>query len=183
MVLRLMPWALWAALMVFSVSTFADLPAEIPQHFNAAGKVTRSAHTTWFSWLLLPLIAAATQALLTVLTLVLPKRPDLFNFPEKDRFLKLPEAYRAEIIPRMQETMDVLSIVMMLVLCSVQVMIWRSAMGHPTKNSLPFFMAGTLVFLPLALWLTSRVNAATEAADKKWKAATAGTDSRNGNPR
>ncbi len=183
MVLRLLPWALCLALVFFSVATYSSLPAAIPQHLNTAGEVTRTAATTWVSWMLLPLVAVAIQGLMTGLTLLLPKRPDLFNFPEKERFLKLPLEYRGDVIPRMQQTMDALGALTVLVLFGVQVMLWRVALGHSPSNVFPILILCTVVFLPAALVLTARVSSATEEAHKKWSAATAGKDSRTSSPR
>lgn len=180
---RILPWALWAALMVFSVATFHGLPSEIPQHFNSAGAVTDTAPATWFSWLMLPAIAGVVQIFLTWLTLLLPTQPELFNFPEKERFLKIPEAYRGDVIARMQLTLDVIATLTMVVLAGVQVLIWRAALGYSPKYLLPIGLIGTVLFIPLTLVLTSRVNHATEDAERKWKAATAGTDSKTSGPR
>ncbi len=183
MLLRILPWAIVSGLTLFSVATYAGLPAEIPRHLNSAGEATRSVELTWMSWMLLPFIAAATQAFMTWLTLLLPSKPDLFSFAEKERFLKLPREYQGDTIVRMQATMDIIAGFTMLVLFAVQVVLWRTAMGHPSKNTLPFLMVGTIVFLPLALVLTSRVSAAANAAEKKWRAATGETDSRTSGPR
>lgn len=183
MVLRLLPWAMWVAMLVFSVATYSALPAEIPQHMNLAGEVTRTARTTWLSWMVVPIIAGATQALLTGLTLLLPSRPDLFNFSDKERFLKLPPAHRGDVIPRMQQTLDVFGALSMLVMASVQVMMWRAALGHPTKNAVPFLLIGTVIFVPLAVWLTSRVSAAVEESYKRWRATTGGMGSKTSDPR
>jgi uncharacterized membrane protein len=183
MLLRVLPWAIWAGLMVFSVATYGGLPPEIPQRLNDAGEVTRSVGRTWVAWLALPLIAAAVQVLLTSVTLLLPSKPDLFNFPEKERFLQLPHSYRGHVIVRMQETLDAISVLTMLLLCGVQVLLWRVALGHASRNALPVILIGTLVFVPAALLLTSRVNSATEDAERKWKAATGGKDSRTSGPR
>jgi len=128
-------------------------------------------------------VAVLIQALMTGLTFLLPKRPDLFNFPEKERFLKLPPEYRRDVIPLMQQTMDALAALTMLVLLSVQVMLWRVALGHSASNALPLVIISSVVFLPLALLLTSRVNKATEAAHTKWVSATGGMDSRTSSPR
>lgn len=183
MMLRILPWAIWAALVVFSIATYAGLPAEIPRHLNAAGAITGSVERSWMSWMLLPLIAAAVQGFITWLTLLLPSQPELFNFPEKERFLKLPAAYRGDVIARMQETMDVIGALTMLALFAVQIVLWRSALGHASKSTLPLMLVGTVVFIPVALLLTLRVNSATEVAERKWKAATGGTDSRTSGPR
>ena len=175
MVLRLLPWALCVALLLFSAATYSNLPASIPQHLNAAGEVTRSTPTTWLSWMLLPLVAVLVQALMTGLTLVLPKRPDLFNLPEKERLLTLPPEYRSTVIPLMQQTVDALGALTVLVLFGVQVMLWRVALGHAASNALPLLIVTSVVFVPVALVLTSRVHTATEEAHRRWVADTAKT--------
>lgn len=116
------------------------------------------------------------QLCLTWLTALLPRQPELFNFLAKERFLKLPEAFRGEAVQRMQETMDVIGVLAMLIMFAVQVLLWRSALGHTSKNALPLLMIATVAFIPVALVLTSRVNQATEAAERKWRAATAKSD-------
>ena len=183
MVLRLLPWAIWCALVVFSVATYAGLPGDIPQHINAAGETTRSAGKTWFTWLLLPGVAGLTLALLSGLTLAFPKHPDLFSFPEKERLLKIPAEYRGEVIQCMQQTMDVIATLTIAVMAFVQYTLWQLAHGRPMSNALPIILISTVVFLPVALVMTSRVSRATEAAEKKWRAATGGTDSRTSDRR
>jgi uncharacterized membrane protein len=170
-VLRLLPWALWVALVGFSVATFESLPPEIPRHLNSAGAITTSVPRTWWSWMLLPFFALATQWLMFGLSHHLPKNPSLFNFPEKEKFLKLPPAYRGDVIPRMQETMDIIAVFVMLIFCFVQWVMYRAAHGHPTNNVSMFLMVATIAMVPGILVLTTRVNSAVDAADKKWKAA------------
>lgn len=170
-VLRLLPWVLWVALVGFSVATFNSLPAEIPRHLNTAGAITSSVPRTWFSWMLLPIFALATQWLMFGISHHLPKNPALFNFPEKEKFLKLPAAYRGDVIPRMQDTMDAVGVFAMVVFCAVQWVMWRAAHGHATGNFSVFLMVGTIGLVPAILLMTSRVNTAVEIAEKKWRAA------------
>ena len=171
MILRVLPWAMWMALVVFSVMTFDTLPADIPRHMNAAGEITSSVPRTWFSWMLLPMVALAIQSLLFGLTLLLPKNPSLFNFPEKEKFLKLPQSYRGDVISRMQVTLDVAAVFTMSNMAFVQWVMWRTALGHETRHIGVFLIVGTFILLPLMLMLTLRVNAAVEIAERKWKSA------------
>lgn len=88
--LRVVPWAMWGALAIFSVATYSSLPSEIAQHFNAAGEVTSTTPKSLLSWLMVPGIALLTMAGLSWLSSLLERQPGLFNFPEKERFLKIP---------------------------------------------------------------------------------------------
>lgn len=183
MALRILPWALWVAIAVFSVATFGELPAEIPRHLSAAGDVTRSTPTSWWSWMLLPIIAFVTLGLLSGIEAALPKRPDLFNFPEKERLLALPPEYRRDVIREMQMVLSATAVLAMLVFGVVQVVMWRAAHGHPTSFALPLISVSAIAFVPVVLLLTSRVNNATIEADRRFKAASGGKDSRTSGPR
>lgn len=170
-VLRVLPWALGVALVGFSIATYPTLPAELPRHADSAGAITSTVPKSWFSWMLLPGIGLLTQAMMFGLSLLLPKRPDLFNFPEKERFLALPPAYRASVIPRMQETLDGISAFTMVVFCYVQWMMWRTALGHSSRDMTIIIIVGSIALLPAILLMTTRVNNAVDEAVKKWKAA------------
>lgn len=172
MILRLLPWALWLGMVALSVGTFAGLPEEIPRHIVASGKVTRSVPTTLFGWLLLPLIAGATQLLLSWISLwLLPRRPDLFNFPDKPRLMKLPPSYRASVVPQMQLTLDAVAACTMLTMCVVQVMMWRAALGERVEGWTAGLIVGSVLIAPIALILTSKVSDAVTDAERRWKAA------------
>lgn len=181
--LRLLPWALGAVLVVFSVATFPELPAELPRHLNTAGEVTRTATKTWGSWMLLPFIALVTQGLLTGLEFLLPKRPDLFNFPEKDRLLALPPEYQRDAVREMQMLLQVIGSIVMIVFALVQGMMWRAAYGARITNALPVLIILSIAVLPLTLWLSSRVSTATLESERRFKAASSGTDSRTSDRR
>ncbi len=183
MALRLLPWALWVALAVFSVATFSELPAEMPRHLSASGDVTRSVPTSFGGWMLLPGIALATLGMLSGIEALLPRRPDLFNFPEKERLLALPPEYRRDAVREMQTVMQATAVLVMLLLGGVQVMMWRAAQGLSTRSALPVIIISAIAFLPLVLWLTSRVSNATIDAERRFRAASGGRDSRTSGPR
>lgn len=170
-VLRMLPWALWGALALFSVATYANLPEMIPRHFDAAGNPTAMMPRSPWSWAMIPLIALVTQAGIAWTSSVLPKKPHLFNFSDKERFLRIPSAYRGPVIARMREMLDVTGAFTVLVFATVQVMVWRSALGHPPGGISLGLIIGTVLFTPFVFILLSRANAAVDEAERRWKSA------------
>jgi uncharacterized membrane protein len=168
--LRMLPWALWAALLLFSVATYEDLPAAIPRHLNASGAVTATTTKSLLSWLMVPGIGLLMLAFISGLAALLPKKPQLFNFPEKERFLTIPEAYRGPVIARMRETLDVTNVFMVLVFGIVQIMMWRVSRGDSAQGYSLGLIIGTILFTPGIFLLTARVNRAVDEAEQRWKA-------------
>lgn len=167
--LRVLPWALLIGLFAFSLGTYGTLPAEIPTHINSAGEPTNLVTKTLGRWLLLPLVGLGVQWLMAGLSAVLPKRPDLFNFPEKERLLALPPAYQAPAVVWMRATLDVSAMMTLMIMGYVQWMLWRTAMGHRESAGIAVILAGTILMLPAILIIVSKVNEATLEADRKWK--------------
>lgn len=168
--LRVLPWALCAALALFSFATYGSLPESIPQHFDAAGNVTSATARSPWSWAAIPIIAVVTQLALAALSAALVRRPHLFNFPEKERFLKIPAAYQGPVINRMREMLDLASAFMVLVFAVVQFMIWRAALGHSTEGLSIGLVVGPIMVTPGLLIMISRVNGAVDEAERLWKA-------------
>jgi uncharacterized membrane protein len=171
LLLRALPWVLWVTLVLFSLATYATLPEQIPQHLNAAGEVTRTMQRSIWSWLLLPGIAGLTLGLVSWAGAFVARRPEYFNFPEKERFLKIPHEYRGPVLVRMRETLDVTGVFLIVVMGYVQLMMWRSAQGTNVQGMSLGLLVGTILFTPGILILTSRVNTAVDEAERRWKGA------------
>lgn len=169
--LRILPWATWFALALFSVATYSTLPELIPKHLDAAGNVTSTLPRAPWSWGLVPLVALVMLIALNWISSQLERRPQYFNFPEKERFLRIPHEYRGPVIERMREMLTITSSVMVLVFAAVQVMMWRTAMGHSAKGLSLALMVGVVMSTPALLVLVSRVNNAVDVAERRWKAA------------
>lgn len=168
--LRILPWVLLACLWVFGVATYgADLPADLPQSINLGGDVTATMPSSLGRWLLIPLVATGSLGFILGLTLALPKYPQLFNFPEKERFLRLPARYRGPVLRAMQTTLDATATTMMLMLGTTYFAFWRVARGHDLGASHLAIVLGAVAFAPVVLILVARVNAATEEAERRWK--------------
>lgn len=164
---RILPWVVLIGLIAFSAATYAGLPAEIPTKISARGVVTNTAAKSLFNWFLLVGVAGLTQALLTWLTLRLPKQPELFNFSEKERFLRLAAEYQRPVIVRMQLAMDIIGTCTMLILAYVQWMIYRTATGVPQTQSVIVLIIFTIVFAPITFLLVGRVSAEVDVQERR----------------
>jgi len=156
---RMLPWAVLIGLIAFSAATYTGLPQEIPAKISTRGVVTHTAAKSLFNWFLLVGFAGLTQALLTGITLLLPSKPELFNFSEKEKFLRLPKEFQPPVIARMQFAMDVIGACTMLTLAYVQWMIWRTATGHPIGLGLVGVIVSSVIIAPVAFLLVGRVSA------------------------
>ncbi len=87
------------SLFAYAMTTYGELPARIPMHFNAAGDPDRFAARSWGSWLLLPIVGTLVCAV-TVggSQLITRLPPEKMNLPNKELFLALPRAEQLDII-------------------------------------------------------------------------------------
>lgn len=169
--LRILPWAVLAAFFAFALGTFSGLPAEIPTHINAAGEPTNLVPKSLGKWMLLPLVGLVVHGGMAGISAFLPKRPDLFNFPEKARLLALPPSYQAPAVTWMRAVLDVSGLLTLAMLAYVQWMLWRTALGHRESAGIAVILVGSILILPVLLLLISKVNEATLEAERKWKEA------------
>jgi hypothetical protein len=169
-VLRLAGLSLLATLVFFSIVSYGDLPASIPQHFDASGAPTRFEDTSPVSWFALPAIAVFTWGLLAVVGAQLPAHPELFNFPQKARFLALPPSHRGPVLEEMRAFLEATSVLVIALLLAVQLMVWRVAM-HGSAGALARAPLAGALLLPamLALWLP-RLGRAVSAAERRLRA-------------
>jgi hypothetical protein len=166
-VTRILPWVLLLGLIAFAAGTYGNLPGEVPVHIGANG--VRLEERSVLSWAMVPIIAFGVALLLEVVAMMLPSRPHLFNFPEKERLLQLPREYQGEAIARMLTALHVISAMTMAVLFSAQWMLWRVAHGHPEGGGLVLLVLGGVLTGPIGLLMVSRVSTAVEAAERRWR--------------
>ncbi len=168
--LRILPWAILAVHLIFAVAIYPSLGPEIPTHLDFAGKVTRTRPTSWLEWFGLPMIGVATLLLLQGIGAILPRQPQLFNFAEKERFLKIPRAYHGPVIALMRATLDLTGVIVALTFLFVHVMLWRAGDGDPLAGMHIVILVLSVGTLPLILLMTSKINTAVEDAERRWKA-------------
>lgn len=168
-IVRALNLALVLVSIVFAAATYGALPEAIPMHIGLDGTPSNISERSLLGWFALPLINVASVGLLMWLGAMLPSHPGWFNFPEKERFLALPREYQAPVIEEMRLTLDVTLLGMLATLLIVQVLLWRTAMGHqPGLLALAPFLG--VLLTPVLLIFVSRVTVATEREGKRWAA-------------
>ena len=145
---RLAVLGLLAALYAGSAAAYPRLPGRIPIHFDLAGNPDAWASTSLLSWFLLPLIATAMAGFLFVIGRVSEYRPELWNVPEKPRFLALPAEARAPIAARLRAFMALMAVVTTAVMSTIQVEVFLTATGRaPT----PWLMTAATVLMLMGI--------------------------------
>lgn len=146
--LRLAALGLLAALYAGSAAAYPRLPERIPIHFDLAGNPDGWASTSLLSWFLLPLIATAMAGFLFVIGRVSEYRPELWNIPEKPRFLALPAEARGPIAARLRAFMALMAVVITALLSTIQVEVFLTATG---RAATPWIMTGATVLMLLGI--------------------------------
>ncbi len=167
--IRFLTFGLLLAMIVFAAATYGALPDRIPTKLTLDGTPLRMGDRSWLAWFGLPALGAAMLALMVGLGAALPKRPHWFNFPEKERFLRLPPTYQAPVIAVMRLVLDVTALGTLLILFVVQLTMWRVANGHPA-GALAFVPLAAFLLTPVVLILVSRASEAVERQEKRWHA-------------
>ncbi len=168
--LRLFPWVLLIALVAFTAATYNTLPDRIPQRIDSAGVPTVTMPRSVLAWSLLPIVALVTLGGLQGLSAMLPKAPALFNFPDKQRLLRIPERYRGPVIEQMRAVLDLTSVSVLLVFGVVQWTLWRSALGVRGSGGMVVTLVAGVLVVPMILLLLPRLSAATAEAERRWYA-------------
>lgn len=169
-VARTVSWTLVLLLFAFALGTFGGLPEQIPTGIDASGNARGLREKSLLVWLLVPLMALLIQGMLEWIRASLPRRPHWFNFPDKDRFLRLPERFRPPVLDAMRATLDITAGVGHLPLLLVQYLLWQTAIGHPSGSGVVFVLVAGVFIGPVILITVGRVTAATDEAERRWKA-------------
>jgi hypothetical protein len=165
--LRLAPWAIHCIHWAIAVGLYPTLPPRIPRHLDLGGTVTAMGATSWASWFGLPLVAVATSALLAGLSAALPRHPDWYNFPDKERFLRLPRAAQAPVVALMRSTLDLTATGVALVMALGHALLWYAARGPVPAAAHVMLLLLTVLLGPGILVSTSRLSAAVDAAERE----------------
>jgi uncharacterized membrane protein len=167
--LRILPWAIVAVHLLFAIAIYPSLGPTVPTHLDFAGQVTRTRPTSWVEWFGLPMVGVATLVLLQGIGALLPKHPQLFNFPEKERFLRIPRAYHGPVLALMRATLDLTGVIVTVIFLLVHVMLWLAGDGEAPAAMHVVILLLTVGTLPMILVVTSKINTAVEEAERRWK--------------
>jgi uncharacterized membrane protein len=145
--LRLAALGLLAALYAGSAAAYPRLPERIPIHFDLAGNPDTWASTTLLSWFMLPLIATAVAGLMLVGGRVSEYRPELWNVPEKPRFLALSAEARAPIVARLRAFLALMAVMTTALMALIQVEVFL--VSTEKMPSTPWLIAGGIAVMLL----------------------------------
>ena len=143
-----------------AATLWSELPQRVPIHFDFAGQPTAWARTSVLSWFGLPLLAAATTLFLYGIGQASIRTPDLWNVPEKERFLALSATERAPIVAYLRRVMAWASVLVTLTFISMHVGIYQTATGR--SESLPG-QSIVFIFPPIAVLLLVALSIARNA--------------------
>lgn len=156
----------------FSVAALVrpSLPERIPIHFGLDGTADAWAQTGFVSWFGLPTVALATALLLWgMVRLARRASPELWNVPEKERFLRLTPEQRAPILARLERMSAICGLVTSAMFLAIHVAVYETAMGH--RAGLPWYafavmIGGVVLILALAIGETQRAGAEIRRASE-----------------
>jgi uncharacterized membrane protein len=157
--LRRLNAVLLLALFAGSAWAYPRLPGRIPMHFGFSGQPDAWASRSLVSWFLLPAITAALALGLHAIAASTANHPELWNVPDKRRFLALDAAARAPIVAKLREFVAFVGVVVTALMLVIQAAIYRAATG--TAPGLPVWaMAAVGVALLVMIAASVRLNAA-----------------------
>ena len=145
--LQLLLLALYFAV---AAALWNTLPERVPIHFDLAGHPTTWARTSVLSWFGLPLLAAAMTLFLYGIGQASAHTPELWNIPEKERFLALSPAARAPIVAYLRRAMAWSAVLVTFTFISIHVGAYQTAIGR--THGLPW-QSHLLNLAPLGILL------------------------------
>lgn len=137
-----------------AAALWSKLPQRVPIHFDFAGQPTTWARTSVLSWFGLPLLAAAITVLLYGIARASTGTPELWNIPERERFLALPSAARAPIIAYLHRLTAWAALLVTFTFITIHVGVYQTATGRSAGlrwESLLLMLAPVGILLLLAL--------------------------------
>ena len=143
--LRLAALGLLAILYAGSAAAYRHLPERIPVHFDLAGNADSWASTSLLSWFMLPLIATALAGFTLAIGRLSEYRPELWNVPEKPRFLALPSDARAPIVARLRAFMALMAVMTTALMGVIQAEVFLPSTGQ--ARATPWLIAGAVVLM------------------------------------
>lgn len=146
---------------VGTVLVWPRVPDRVPIHFGFGGAADgwADAATGWF---ILPLVAVSTAALIAGAMRLARTSPELWNVPDRQRFLALPESERAPIVATLERFVGLTALFVTLVFVVLHAGIYSTAVGW--TDGLPgpvtlFIFGGVAAVLVAALVMNRRLAA------------------------
>lgn len=158
---------LLAGLVGLSYYVFPELPERIPQHFGMDGAPDRWSERTLLSWMLLPLMGAATATMLYAVGLYLPRHPESLNMPDRKKLLELPRELQSYVLEAAVNMVHVTTLGLLVMFCSMQYGAWESARTGARSSAL---VAGVILGVAVMPFLAiGCIVAIQRRMDRAWR--------------
>ena len=144
---------LMAALVVWSIVVYSDLPASVPVHFDALGRPDAWADRSLAGWMLLPGVGVVVLAVVEWARRRARTKPESVNIPDKKAFLALPEAARGRVLEELDGVLDWVELGTVALLFAIQIARLRAAMGEDVGTLLVITLVTTLLASPVLVVL------------------------------
>lgn len=156
-----------AAYFAVAAIVWPTLPERIPIHFDFIGNPTSWVPTSVLSWFGLPLLAAAITLFFYGSHRLALRTPELWNVPEKERFLALSKAERTSIQANLHRLLPWSAVLVTFTFIAVHLSIYETAIGRSSGQT---WIAILLIFAPIAILIVLVVRISREAAKQIRKA-------------
>ncbi|HLV26418.1 MAG TPA: DUF1648 domain-containing protein [Gemmatimonadales bacterium] len=121
-----------------SILLWPSLPEKLPVHFGASGAPDAWADRSLFSWFGLPMIGLAMVLLMYALSRIrVGGSLDLWNIPEKDRFLRLTPDQQAPLVERLRRVPLLCGVLTTVMFMALHVGVYQAATGR--SSGLPWY--------------------------------------------
>jgi hypothetical protein len=147
---RLLNAVLLLALFAGSAWAYPRLPERIPMHFGLSGQPDRWETRSLVSWFLLPAVAAGLALALHGMSVYGGRHPELWNVPDKRRFLALDPAAQAPVIARQQRFMAFLGCVVTALFGGMQAGSYAASAGGALPVWAIAAVAGSVLVIGIA---------------------------------
>jgi uncharacterized membrane protein len=137
------------------------LPRRMPLHLSFTGEATAWTTTTLLSWFGLPLFSVAMAAFIFSLGRLAVRTPELWNIPEKQRFLALPPAERAPIEAYLRGFLAWCSVLVTISFIGIHIGLYDAATEHVLGLS---WLSNLVAFAPIGVILLLAVRSSRTAA-------------------
>lgn len=155
--------AMWAA----ALAVYPGMPDRIPVHIDLAGNPDRWSDKSLATWLLIPIVATGIALLMGWLSVLARRRPDLVNYPGKERVLALPVERRGPVLAHLQAMVDWIAASTIATLALVQWALSAVATGGRAGGLLAMtFVVGLIGPLAAIVVQSARINRAVDAIRK-----------------
>jgi hypothetical protein len=146
-----------------AVALWPSLPDSIPMHFGGSGAADAWAEKSLFSWFGLPFMGLVLALMMLGLSRMrVGGSMDMWNVPEKERFLQLGPEQRATLMERLKRIPLTCGLLTTVLLASVHLGIYQVATGR--SEGLPWYCMAVIglsivLILAIALLETQRFGA------------------------